>query len=312
MPVVSSAADQTNVLSRRKMVSTLIWLPIPPLTVAPGTTSSPALGTPNASSFHYDGQPTPTHESHPTGPPRKRRRTSEVRRDKEAKQAAKERKAMLKEANGSLPKEVPKGVQYQNSMPPHPPHYQHIQWGQQNHSQVPQHTTAMPHPSWASVNHPTQSPGTPGNGVNGSNGNPYPPQNHYGPPVPPGPPHPPATGWATINHHTPHAQTQYPPHPQAQPPPHTRNYIPLQQPPPVQPLAQNGGEVHANGSRRNVDQERRESTIGNDDGAFVIDNMPKHKQRQVYGIISGIQGGLDHLQRELDALKKSLGIDDDP
>ncbi|TQS36120.1 hypothetical protein Golomagni_03440 [Golovinomyces magnicellulatus] len=47
-------------------------------------------------------------------------------------------------------------------------------------------------------------------------------------------------------------------------------------------------------------------------GAFIIiDTLPKGKQRQVYGLISGIQGGIDHLQRELNLLKNALGINDD-
>ncbi|PQE31299.1 hypothetical protein CJF32_00001903 [Rutstroemia sp. NJR-2017a WRK4] len=43
----------------------------------------------------------------------------------------------------------------------------------------------------------------------------------------------------------------------------------------------------------------------------LMEILPKNKQRHIYGIISGIQGGIDHLNRELDALKKVLGIDDD-
>ncbi|KHJ31855.1 hypothetical protein EV44_g4530 [Erysiphe necator] len=42
----------------------------------------------------------------------------------------------------------------------------------------------------------------------------------------------------------------------------------------------------------------------------IIDTLPKAKQRQVYGLISGIQGGIDHLQCELNSLKNALGIDD--
>lgn len=43
----------------------------------------------------------------------------------------------------------------------------------------------------------------------------------------------------------------------------------------------------------------------------LIDVLPKSKQRQVYGLVSGLQGGIEHLQRELDALKKALGIDEE-
>ena len=74
---------------------------------------------------------------------------------------------------------------------------------------------------------------------------------------------------------------------------------------------QNGGETHGNGIYRNAERATRESTIGNDEGLSIIDSLPKNKQRQVYGLVSGLQGGLDHLQRELDSLKKALGIDDD-
>jgi hypothetical protein len=41
----------------------------------------------------------------------------------------------------------------------------------------------------------------------------------------------------------------------------------------------------------------------------VIDTMPKSKQRHIYGIVSGLQGGIDHLQKQLNLLKSSLGID---
>jgi hypothetical protein len=41
----------------------------------------------------------------------------------------------------------------------------------------------------------------------------------------------------------------------------------------------------------------------------IIDTLPKAKQRQIYSLISGLQGGIDHLQKQLDALKVLLGID---
>ena len=59
-----------------------------------------------------------------------------------------------------------------------------------------------------------------------------------------------------------------------------------------------------------MEQERGESTIEERSGA-LIDILPKSKQRQVYGLISGLQGGIENLQRELDSLKKVLGIDDE-
>lgn len=47
---------------------------------------------------------------------------------------------------------------------------------------------------------------------------------------------------------------------------------------------------------------------GSEDGIALIDTLPKNKQRQVYGLVSGLQGGIEHLQRELDSLKRALGI----
>jgi hypothetical protein len=41
----------------------------------------------------------------------------------------------------------------------------------------------------------------------------------------------------------------------------------------------------------------------------IIDSMPKSKQRHIFGIVSGLQGGIDHLQKQLNLLKSSLGID---
>ena len=50
----------------------------------------------------------------------------------------------------------------------------------------------------------------------------------------------------------------------------------------------------------------------NEEGSVaLIDTFPKSKQRQVYGLVSGLQGGIENLQRELDTLKKALGIDDE-
>ena len=41
----------------------------------------------------------------------------------------------------------------------------------------------------------------------------------------------------------------------------------------------------------------------------LIDTFPRSKQRQIFGLISGIQGGIDHLQRQLILLQTSLGIE---
>ncbi|KAH7384865.1 hypothetical protein BKA64DRAFT_152307 [Cadophora sp. MPI-SDFR-AT-0126] len=73
----------------------------------------------------------------------------------------------------------------------------------------------------------------------------------------------------------------------------------------------NGGEGSTAGFRINMEQGRREDTVINEDGsAALIDALPKQKQRQVYGLVSGLQGGIEHLQRELNSLKRALGIDD--
>jgi len=66
-----------------------------------------------------------------------------------------------------------------------------------------------------------------------------------------------------------------------------------------------------NGIRRSMDQGHREDTTYDEGSAPMIDMLPKSKQRQVYGLISGLQGGIEHLQRELAALKQALGIDDE-
>lgn len=70
--------------------------------------------------------------------------------------------------------------------------------------------------------------------------------------------------------------------------------------------ADGGGQTY----RLHLDPGRREDT-GYEDGVALIDTLPKTKQRQVYGLISGIQGGILTLQRELDSLKRALGIDDE-
>lgn len=48
-----------------------------------------------------------------------------------------------------------------------------------------------------------------------------------------------------------------------------------------------------------------------EDESILIDMLPKNKQRQVYGLVAGIQGGIEHLQRELDSLKRAFGIEDE-
>jgi len=41
----------------------------------------------------------------------------------------------------------------------------------------------------------------------------------------------------------------------------------------------------------------------------LIDEFPKLKQREIYAITSGIQGGIENLQKQLDLLRGALGID---
>ena len=108
-------------------------------------------------------------------------------------------------------------------------------------------------------------------------------------------------GWATIN-----AQ-------QHRPPPPPANYS-------IEP-ATNGTKNHTHtnnssgGGASFTHRNAREDTVGNDSNAgsvvAVIDTLPKNKQRQVYGVLSGLQAGIEHLQRELDALKRTLGVEDE-
>jgi len=48
---------------------------------------------------------------------------------------------------------------------------------------------------------------------------------------------------------------------------------------------------------------KQESTIP------VIDMLSKGKQRHIYGIVSGLQGGIDSVQKQLNMLRASLGIE---
>ena len=72
-----------------------------------------------------------------------------------------------------------------------------------------------------------------------------------------------------------------------------------------------GGDSNGMGYQSSMEQAKREETVMDDRGSVaLIDTLPKHKQRQVYGLVSGLQGGIQHIQRELDSLKRALGIDD--
>lgn len=85
--------------------------------------------------------------------------------------------------------------------------------------------------------------------------------------------------------------------------------------PPAGPTPQafnNIGEGNASSYRSTTEQGRREETTLIEDGSVaLIDTLPKNKQRQVYMLVSGLQSGINHLQSELEALKKALGIDDE-
>lgn len=73
----------------------------------------------------------------------------------------------------------------------------------------------------------------------------------------------------------------------------------------------NTGENNGSNYRMSLEQGGREDTVANEEGsAVLIDTLPKHKQRQVYGLVSGLQGGIDHLQRELNSLRRALGIEE--
>lgn len=84
-------------------------------------------------------------------------------------------------------------------------------------------------------------------------------------------------------------------------------------PPPTAPArpASNGADRNGAFTPRSIERERREGTGGNEDGAVpLIDSLPKNKQRQVYGALSGMQRGIEHLQREIDSFKRTMGIED--
>jgi hypothetical protein len=199
------------------------------------------------------------------------------------------------EAKRASPKDVP---QWAPQPPSQPTHYQPVQWGQQplppppQPQPQPQQVNEIPQKTWATVNQPPPKPQLPGNGTNGNG---HLAQDHYRPNT--------TTGWATVNQ--PQPQLHAPPQPQPRTHPH------LQAAPPVQRPTQNGGDNHGNGFHRILEGERRESTIGEEGSGALIDNLPKNKQRQVYGLISGLQGGIEHLQRELNSLRSALGIDDE-
>lgn len=71
------------------------------------------------------------------------------------------------------------------------------------------------------------------------------------------------------------------------------------------------GQSNGAGYQNNIERPKREDSVPNEESSLpLIDMLPKHKQRQLYGLVSGLQGGIKHLQTELDTLKKALGMDD--
>ncbi|CAL3965425.1 unnamed protein product [Diplocarpon coronariae] len=53
------------------------------------------------------------------------------------------------------------------------------------------------------------------------------------------------------------------------------------------------------------------NTYCRDERLQVIDTLPTATQRQVYSIINGLQGSIDHLQKQLDALKRLMGMNEE-
>ncbi|RDL35727.1 uncharacterized protein BP5553_06339 [Venustampulla echinocandica] len=164
--------------------------------------------------------------------------------------------------------------------PPNPPNpvpdweSQRPQWEQElGNSHVQHQMKDIVQRPWATVN-PTAPAQTPPMMLNGANSTGSGAPNSIERPSP--------LGWATVNQHSPPA----------------------------------GGQIFGNGEGGNggsyqLSAEQREETVVNDDGSTaLIDTLPKHKQRQVYGLVSGLQGGIEHLQKELNSLKRALGIDD--
>jgi hypothetical protein len=83
---------------------------------------------------------------------------------------------------------------------------------------------------------------------------------------------------------------------------------------PPTPTPQSFNSVSENNSsfRQSKEHAKRDDSIVHEDGGVaLIDTLPKSKQRQVYGLVSGLQNGIQGLQRELDSLKRALGIDED-
>jgi len=79
------------------------------------------------------------------------------------------------------------------------------------------------------------------------------------------------------------------------------------QPPPLNsPNNANGGKPPL------INLTRKEQPAAYSGTGPYIDSLPPAKQRQLYGIVTGIQVGIKHLQSELEVLKKALGMEETP
>lgn len=112
-------------------------------------------------------------------------------------------------------------------------------------------------------------------------------------------------GWAAVNQIVPGPMNQIVPAPITLP-------VPIPAPRIPNNAASHVPKESVNGSRSHFRQEfRDEDTPSTTRTSAVYDMLPKSKQRQVLQAVNGLQGGIDHLQRELTTLKKLLGIDEE-
>lgn len=67
-------------------------------------------------------------------------------------------------------------------------------------------------------------------------------------------------------------------------------------------------QSHSQGRYQSTETEREQQRSQK---VPLIDTFSKTEQRQVYGLIHGLQGGIDALNKQLGTLKGLLGIDDE-
>jgi len=172
------------------------------------------------------------------------------------------------------------------------------QWQQvlgDSHARQQMNESVLTQRPWTTVNAPAPPVNVqmPTRNVNGSRG---PQRNMVGQPT---------MTWAAVN------QPTVAPAPAPAPPPPPAPAPAAVLPPTPLPI-NNGMRNNDNGLRWNAEQERREGTEGQEEGSkALIDTFQNPKKRKIYGVISGLQSGIEHLQRELDSLKRLLGIDDE-